>query len=240
MTWRRCASAAALGAVCVLVVPQATRGAEPRCKEARKHFKKSIWWFETDRWDKAVTEAQHALARAKGCDPEELAFVVPYGRWLYRFNPEVYLGVAALNASWCNRDEVEEVGETECSLDADLWGLRSECEREQLQGHLGICRETGEEAPRCGPEVDWWVRLDGAEVTAGLEEGDERQKQVRLVFDESRESPLLADDCEALWSLAPFLAEAILRRENRNRVDCEALVTELTKALKARVSCEPS
>jgi hypothetical protein len=223
-----------LAAVWSLGVGSSAWAAEPECRAARKHFRKSIWWFETDRWDQAVEEAEQALSKARGCEPDELAFVVPYGRWRYTFIPEVYLGVAAANASWCEGEGIEDA---ECRVDGALWSLSAPCEREYLRTGGEICTETEGEDPRCDPEVDWWLRLARSGVAAEIDPLA-TEDEVRLIRDPARGDRRLRDDCAELWSVAPFLVEAILRRENKNRVACEALVTELTALLAgARLSC---
>lgn len=170
-------------------------------EQAKQAFKDGIFAFERKDWLEA--EYKMLMALDFDCPREELDVVVPYGRWVYKYRPEVYLGLSLHRLGQCLKEGGEVCSRTrdwkgswEDYLERKLgksgaeWkkaavvdsGLQSRCEEAEAKLRRPPCRvEDGCCFPlrlsrtRFCPVIDWWNKLDDAGVGVALKETTEEE-----------------------------------------------------------------
>jgi hypothetical protein len=205
-------------AVCVglLALADAASAADPPGEQARKSctekardqakqaFKDGIVAFERKDWLRA--EYHMLTALESGCDREDLTVTVPYGRWRYRYQPQIYLGLALHRLGQClkvngevcaitrrdwtgNWDEFlqKRLGEPGADwskarvVDAELQN-RCQQARAKVQPPT-CCVDEGcfvklrRSNAEYSPSIDWWHKLGSANVEAAIQETTEEQCQ---------------------------------------------------------------
>jgi hypothetical protein len=172
--------------------------------QASQEFKDGIFAFERKDWLEA--EYKMLMALDFDCPREELNVVVPYGRWVYRYKPEVYLGLSLHRLGQCLKE-----GGKVCSITRDWkgswegylkkkklgksgaeWkkamvvdsGSQSRCEEAEakLRRHTcyvedGCCFPLRSSGTRFCPVIAWWHKLDDSSVEVALKETTEEECQ---------------------------------------------------------------
>jgi hypothetical protein len=136
-------------------------------EQAANAFKAGIVAFERKDW---VQAEYHMLTALEfGCSDEDLSVTVPYGRWRYKYQPSIYLGLTLHRIAQCLKDQ----GET-CSIARVDWKGDWDDYLERRLGKLGS---------------DW---QKAKVVDRGLQS---RCQQARAKFDDCRDACCVADGC---------------------------------------------